>query len=68
MKIPIIIALGVFAGNCLIVPLINETTFKEGFYIGLLAAVITLLLSVPIRKWLDSERITKEKANGKFNL
>jgi hypothetical protein len=44
MKVmPFSLAVGVFVGNFLIVPLfIKERTFTDGFYIGLIAAGLIL--------------------------
>ena len=42
MKTALLAATGTFIGNWLIVPLIFERTFKEGFAIGILAALIVL--------------------------
>ena len=43
MKIlPIVVAIGVFVGNWLVVPLFCGRTFTEGFYIGLIAAALVL--------------------------
>ena len=39
---PYVLALGVFAGNWLMVPLFCHRTFKEGFAVGLIAAVLVL--------------------------
>ena len=38
------LAIGVFVGNWLIAPLIFKRTFKDGFWIGLLAAMFTLMI------------------------
>ena len=36
------LALGVFVGNWLVVPLLFKRTFKEGFAIGVIAALLML--------------------------
>ena len=38
-----VLALGVFVGNWLVVPLVlKKRSFKDGFFIGLISAVIVL--------------------------
>jgi uncharacterized transporter YbjL len=39
---PCALAFGVFVGNWLVVPLILPRTFKEGFAVGLIAAILVL--------------------------
>ena len=42
----VILALGVFLGNWLVVPLFfRSRTFKDGFFVGLIAGVICLGLT-----------------------
>jgi len=36
------LALGVFFGNWLVVPVFSERTFTDGFWIGLIAAVLVM--------------------------
>jgi hypothetical protein len=37
---------GVFIGNWLIVPILTKRTFKDGFFIGLIAAVICFIFGL----------------------
>lgn len=39
------LALGVFVGNWLIVPLFLKRSFKDGFFIGLIAAVLVFIFT-----------------------
>ena len=42
---PFVVVLGVFVGNWLVCPLImHNRTFKDGFFIGLIAAVLVLMI------------------------
>jgi uncharacterized membrane protein YfcA len=42
-------AAGVFVGNWLLVPMLREKTFHDSFYIGLIAAVLTLVFYSIVR-------------------
>jgi len=45
----ITLALGVFLGNWIVVPLVFKRTFKEGFFIGIIAAVLILIFALFVR-------------------
>lgn len=47
------LALGVFLGNWLLCPLISQRSFKEGFWIGLMAAVLVLLAQPIVKYFID---------------
>lgn len=40
------LAAGVWAGNWLVVPLLGMRTFRDGFFIGLIAAVLTVVINL----------------------
>ncbi len=39
----IVLAIGVFMGNWLVVPLLTDRTHTDGFWIGVIAAILILI-------------------------
>jgi hypothetical protein len=50
MKRLFVLVTGVFIGNFLMVPLIFERTFKDGFFIGILAAIIIVIIHILFKR------------------
>lgn len=40
------IAIGLFLGNWLLAPYISSTSFRDGFYIGIIAAGLVMIFAI----------------------